>query len=831
MASVSSQPSPNSSSPYNFESAPDTDETWQYIDYTASSSGPSSIGFLSDPASGSLGSFAMIGNVHGGSPSPYVSGNTPSSYVAGSTPSPYIAGNTPSPYVSRNTSSPFVPVNTPSPYVSGNDPSPSAASPLLLGEMDQTAFFSSNPSFTSQSENGNSDMFATTADGGFGSAQGFMTPQQYLFPQQQDVSQFSPAQGGLNGMLVAHRTTGLPRSRQGGGADETADMTLINGFDTDMFPTDSGEQQQQQVQVTPQVDLNMPPQPTPLQSDPNVPPWNPANTRGNEGIFIMDDFSSSPSPKSIHSQSSFSSGKATSGSSSSRSPTQIRKVKVGKVEKRKAEQSGKFVIVTPNSISAHAGRPNPFECFEAMARTSQRGRKGPLANATKENALQVRRVGACFCCHSRKVKCDKERPCKSCKKLMIQVPQVVCWQFQDFLPILFPDFIRGHLRREATSKFLADSIVSFQVNGVEQGCSVELFSGGRFQAVLAIEAKFFTPKTPDVIQHWHMVNVGPDRVELQSNGAAAIGVEFDKTSERDNLKKKTKRYIQELITEPGFVDQVTESFRSTQLPRKLLGIIKQYADETESLMVKRALSIYCMHYTMTRHLCLTRHTVDSLRSTGMIAQNDGFVTPRMLARQIKSVMDELMQREMQQLFELFSKSLKPKIRREWAPCTAAFLVLCLFMEAVETAADTFVVSENEINMRNSARTEYDRSVALNTCKEVENMPFKQFAYQFHQVYQTHTKEANAKCFNPLFDGSFAEQGELDGPALTFAAQLRELFFGEDWLELQFLAANDIIPNTSSHPFPMDPQTLYTGRLVSKFLISFTDDKAIFGDSV
>lgn len=196
-------------------------------------------------------------------------------------------------------------------------------------------------------------------------------------------------------------------------------------------------------------------------------------------------------------------------------------------------------------------------------------------------------------------------------------------------------------------------------------------------------------------------------------------------------------------------------------------------------MVKRALSIYCMHYIMTRQLCLTRHTVDSLRSSGMMAQNDGFVTPRMLARQVKSVVDELMLREMQQLFDIFSKSLKPKIRREWAPCTAAFLVLCLFMEAVETAADTFVVAGNEISMRNSARAEYDRGVALGTCREVENMPFKQFAHQFHQVYQTHTKEANARGFNPLLDGSFAEQGELDGPAVTFAAQLRELFFGED----------------------------------------------------
>lgn len=197
-------------------------------------------------------------------------------------------------------------------------------------------------------------------------------------------------------------------------------------------------------------------------------------------------------------------------------------------------------------------------------------------------------------------------------------------------------------------------------------------------------------------------------------------------------------------------------------------------------MVKRALSIYCMHYIMTRHLCMTRGTVDSLQSIGAVPlNNSSHVTPRVLARQIKAIVDELMLREMQQLFELFSKSLKPKSRREWAPCTAAFLVLCLFMEAVETAADVFVVSQNEISFRNKTRLEYERNLALNTCKEVENMPFKQFAYQFHQVYQTHSKEPNTKSFNPLKDTSFAEQGELDKPAINLAAQLRELFWGEE----------------------------------------------------
>ncbi|KAI5465516.1 hypothetical protein BGZ63DRAFT_106574 [Mariannaea sp. PMI_226] len=692
MASVSPQPSPNGSSPYGFDSSAETEESWQYIDYAAGST-PSSIGFLSDPASGSLNSFTVIR---------------------------HVPGNTPSPSIT-------------------------SASPLLLGEMDQSVFFPSNTAFTLPTDQPSPDIFANTTappttDGGFGQVSGFMTPQQYLF-QQQDPSQI-PSQE-LNEL-----------------------SPFMTTFQSDLFPVASENQSQ-----FPQVDLNIP---MPFQADANVPPWNPTNPRGTEtGMFIMDDFSGS-SPKSVNSHTS-SSPSASSGRS--RSPTdQIRKVKTGKIERKKTEQSGKFVIVTPTSISAHAGRPNPFECFEAM-RTSQRGRKGPLANAVKENALQVRRLGACFCCHSRKVKCDKERPCKSCKKLMIQVPQVVCWQFADFIPILFPDFIRGHFRKEEMTKFIGDHVEGFVLRGVEQTCSVELFSGPLFSTVLAVEAKFFTPKGVEAVQHWHL-NTGQNRIKLRAENSAAIGLEFKDSSEREMLKKRAKKYVKDLVDEPAFPEQVTDSFMHTLLPRRIIQVVKRYAEESDSPMVKRALSIYGMHYIMTRHLCLTVGCLDSLQATGMMPINANAYTPRLLARQIKSVIDEMMMRETQQLFEHFSKSLKPKSRREWAPCLASFLVLCLFMEAIETAADVFVVTQNEIGIREGSRFQYERSVALNTCKEVENMPFKQFAYQFHQVYQTHTKEANAKSFNPLLDDSFIEQGELDQPAINLVRELREFFYGD-----------------------------------------------------
>lgn len=615
-------------------------------------------------------------------------------------------------------------------------------------------------------------------------------------------------------------------------------------------------------------DLQIPP---PLQSGPNVPPWNPTNLKspagpaGDSPIFVMEDPGFvSPSPPQYQSPSV-----SPPASGSPRSPIQIkletglgdgtkkkataasvpitiRRVRgAARVEKKKAStfesptnisrggsgssssSTSQFLIVTPDSVNAHAGKPNPFECFEA-ARPSQKGRKGPLANDTKENALQVRRVGACFCCHARKVRCDKERPCRNCTKLMMQVPQVICWQFQDFLPVLFPPFIRGHFKKEEMAKFISDNIDGFTVDGVEKPCVVELFSGANFTTTFQIKAKFFTAKTPDVLQHWHM-QVGRNCVDLLSRGAAPIGLDMDGNSPRDELRKKAREYIQAIVQEPAYAEQVTDALRHTDLPRRILRIVQKYSQRCEHPIVKKALSIYAMHYVMTRHLCLTRQSIINLQSTKLVPQNVPWVTPRVLNRQIKSVIDEMLMREMQVLFESFSKSLKPKSRKEWAPCLASFLVLCLFMESVEMAADNFVVSQNEINLRDRNPPQYKRSFALDINKEVENLPFKQFAYQFHQIYQTHSKDAAAKSFNPLVDESSMELAELDGAAAEMIWQLRQFVLDRShWQELDFLCADPILPNEENHPYPRDISFNYNGRLIAKFLLSFTDEKYIFG---
>ncbi|KAL7934806.1 hypothetical protein V8C35DRAFT_299834 [Trichoderma chlorosporum] len=753
MASVTSQnASPHSgSSPYDFDSNGDADESWQYIDYSSGASVTGSIGFLPSPASGSLNGFAIVGHV--------------------------------------------------------STPSQGGLSPGSMVDMDPSVFLPASTTYQQETEFLTSDLFSSgverppsSADAGFPQGDAaFMTPQQYLFMPSGASTGFQP--------------------------QELNDLTpFMNDFQVDSFSvlnqTSPAPQQLPQQNVLQS-----------LPSDAGMSPWHQTSPSlsTNESKFVFEDMISSPSQLSTASSSSPRSP-AIKSEASSKSGKSIRKVIGGKVEKNKSEASNsKFVIVTPTTISARAGKPNPFECFEAM-RTTQKGRKGPLANETKESALQVRRVGACFCCHSRKVKCDKERPCKHCKKLMLQVPQVVCWQFQDFLPVLFPEFIRGHFKKDVMAGFITENVEGFTVNGAEQFCNVELSSGPRFASTLTLQAKFFTAKTCDVLQHWHL-STGEDHVDLQSQGSAPIGIEINKGPQKDEMKKLTKAYIQALVTEPLLADQLTDSFRSTKLPNKILSIVQSFAKKSDSTMVKRALSIYTMHYVMTRHLCLTRQSILSLQPTGLVPQNTPWVTPRVLARQIKSLIDELILRDMQHLFELFSKSLKPKLRREWAPCLASFLVLCLFMEAVETAADNFVVSQNEIDLRNKYSPKYKRSLALDTCKELENMPFKQFAYQFHHLYQTHTKDANTRSFNPLFDDSFVEQGELDPAAVEMVQALRELFHGEDWQDMQFLADDELLLHREEHPYPMDTSFLYTGRLVAKFLLSFTNESVIFASKI
>lgn len=178
---------------------------------------------------------------------------------------------------------------------------------------------------------------------------------------------------------------------------------------------------------------------------------------------------------------------------------------------------------------------------------------------------------------------------------------------------------------------------------------------------------------------------------------------------------------------------------------------------------------------MTRHLTLTDKSIAMLQEIYKLPSNAGPLTARVLSRQIKGIIDDELIRDTPLLFTDFSKSLKDKKKKGWAPCLAAFLVFCLFMETVEGTVDMFVVSANEESIRHSKQPEYSRNLALDTNHEVEKMPFKQFAFQFHHIYSTHGKDGGSpKPYNPLLDTSLDDLRQEDDAAYDMVCQLRRL---------------------------------------------------------
>lgn len=510
----------------------------------------------------------------------------------------------------------------------------------------------------------------------------------------------------------------------------------------------------------------------------------------------------------------------------------------------------KFCNQTPDTFGKAS-----FGDMEHLDRSSQKGRKGALSDEVRASALNVRKQGACFCCHIRKVKCDEQRPCKSCVKFCTQVPYAACWKFSEFTTILFPSFLSQHFEKTEMSRFVEDNVASFTLNGVDTPLTVTLSSGDLFRSKLTVKAKFFTPRAPtsEVMQHWHNVP-GEHGVEIERIPCAPLCLDTAECdaggSLRAELKRKIMSYMEALTEEEGYPAQLNDIIKTTtEVPMLVLQLVQKYAQqapEADASIVRRMLGILVLQHVMTRHLTLTFESIVEMQRIYPLQLTRHFLTSRLLSRQIKQVVEECLKDLVPMLFDDFLKRLKSKSRKEWAPCMASFLVFCLLMELTEATSDSFAIAEAEIEMRKRNRAKFIRAKALEVNRQIENMPFRQFAYQFHQIYQTHSQDASAKSFNPLQDNARSDMWELEPAAMEFVKGLREHIDGnfpkllELWREESSLQCTEdeldwltfdpiLLPDGAGedHPYPRDVSAPYMGRLVAKFLLSFKDRSYLF----
>lgn len=259
----------------------------------------------------------------------------------------------------------------------------------------------------------------------------------------------------------------------------------------------------------------------------------------------------------------------------------------------------RFVIFTPKSVSTKSvsgGRFNPFECFEAMSAT-QKGRKGPLAEEVKENALQVRRAGACFCCHSRKVKCDAQLPCKNCIKLTTHLPQAICWRFDDFLGPLFPTLIRSHFRKDIMASFVSENIDSFYGDTSHTIC---LSSGLAFKAELEVRnVRTFRPvHASSALQHARLHSAN-NMLQVSLGNSLPVALDFTENSavaafsQQEKIKKALRTYVDSIIKEDAYVNTVTERLRGSELPKKILNITRNFYFKTNVNLFSNSSRPWC----------------------------------------------------------------------------------------------------------------------------------------------------------------------------------------------------------------------------------------------
>jgi hypothetical protein len=126
-----------------------------------------------------------------------------------------------------------------------------------------------------------------------------------------------------------------------------------------------------------------------------------------------------------------------------------------------------------------------------------------------------------------------------------------------------------------------------------------------------------------------------------------------------------------------------------------------------------------------------------------------YLSSRLLNRQLKFVMHRIHREITRKVLEGLEKSMRSRTKDAWGPSFAAILVLCLCIEGLQTAADTFVVCDR---IKEGNKSGYRREQSRAACEHVEEHPYEKCSRLFHEIFQTR-KEGNGGAreggINPL----------------------------------------------------------------------------------
>jgi hypothetical protein len=175
----------------------------------------------------------------------------------------------------------------------------------------------------------------------------------------------------------------------------------------------------------------------------------------------------------------------------------------------------------------------------------------------------------------------------------------------------------------------------------------------------------------------------------------------------------------------------------------------------QSQLLYKAKMLYTMHYFMSRVILLTESSLSTARHalpSPTPVSYDFSLTPRLLHRQIKREVHNILRYTTREVLGSLESELRTRKRSSWPTAFCTILILCLCIEAVQVAADAFVVYTK---LRNGGNPTMRREIAIHIARDLDDRPYVDWTALFHAIYKSHKSTRShkpEKLFNPIRDG-------------------------------------------------------------------------------
>jgi len=152
--------------------------------------------------------------------------------------------------------------------------------------------------------------------------------------------------------------------------------------------------------------------------------------------------------------------------------------------------------------------------------------------------------------------------------------------------------------------------------------------------------------------------------------------------------------------------------------------------------------------TLTEASCINSRTCPP---TSLPKNSETNVVSKLLNRQLKCAMNEVIQRYTGEVLRDLEKLLTTRSEKNWATCFCVISILCICMENVQNAIDGFVMYLRTGGSDGAVPSSTD---GITLCQILDDCAFAHLIIQFHFLYKSEQPPTSKSgIFNPIQNGA------------------------------------------------------------------------------